>query len=67
MLQTPNESCSDFCISVGLAEGKSDQGIESVVKLADSKCKPVACFRYELPGKIKVYHFSIVQNYQFAL
>ena len=47
----PDESCSDICISAGLAEGKSDQGIESVVKLADSKRKPVACFRYDIPSK----------------
>ena len=31
------ESCSNSCISAGLAEGKSDQGLESVIKLAESK------------------------------
>ena len=37
-------SCSGFSISAGLAEGRTDHDIESVIALAESKRKPFARF-----------------------
>jgi phospholipid/cholesterol/gamma-HCH transport system ATP-binding protein len=41
------ESCFEFFISAGLAEGKTDQDIESVVASAESRRKPIARFQCE--------------------
>ena len=42
------ESCLSFSVSAGLAEGKPDQGIESVIKLAESEQKIIVRFRCEM-------------------
>ncbi len=47
-VQIPAGSCFGFSVSAGLAEGKPGQGIESVIKLAESEQKPIVRFRCEM-------------------
>ena len=46
-------SCFEFFISAGLAEGKTDQDIESVVASAESSRKPIARFQCEKRGPVQ--------------
>ena len=47
-VQIPAESSFELSVSAGLAEGKPDQGIESVIKLAESEQKIIVRFRCEM-------------------
>jgi len=46
-------SCFEFFVSAGLAEGRTDQDIESVVASAESKRKPIARFQCETRGPVQ--------------
>jgi phospholipid/cholesterol/gamma-HCH transport system ATP-binding protein len=49
--QIPAGSCFEFYVSAGLAEGSSDDEIESIVASAESTKKAVAQFQCELGGE----------------
>ena len=47
-VQISAESSFELSVSAGLAEGRPDQGIEFVIKLAESEQKTIVRFRYEM-------------------
>ena len=49
-IQMPAESCFEFNISAGLAEGTSTDEIESIIASAESKRKTVAQFQCPMRG-----------------
>jgi hypothetical protein len=50
-VQYPADSCLEFSVSAGLAEGKPSKSIDSIVKLAESRRKTIARFRCGMRSK----------------
>ena len=62
----PPESCFEFFVSAGLAEGRSDEAIESVIETANSRRKTIArfeCKRQRYRRNERVHQMNLHSQY----